>query len=68
MPLTTLDLTYCAGVQNLTPLKDLPLTSLNTPRNRMKGMEVLRRMKSLQAVNGMKAEEFWKKYDTGELK
>jgi len=68
MPLTTLDLTYCAGVQDLTPLKDLPLISLNTPRNRMKGIEVVRRIKSLQAVNGMKAEEFWKKYDAGELK
>lgn len=68
MPLTTLDLTYCGGVQDLTPLKELPLTSLNTPRNNMKGMDVLRRMKSLQALNGMKAEDFWKKYDAGELK
>jgi serine/threonine protein kinase len=67
-PLTSLDLTYCAGVQDLTPLKDLPLTSLNTPRNNMKGIDVLRRMKSLQALNGMKADEFWRKYDAGELK
>jgi serine/threonine protein kinase len=68
MPLTSLDLTYCAGVQDLTPLKDLPLTALNTPRNNMKGIDVLRRMKSLQALNGMKAEEFWRKLDAGELK
>jgi serine/threonine protein kinase len=68
MPLKTLDLTYCAGVQDLTPLADLPLTSLNTPRNRMKGMEAVRRIKSLEAVNGMKAEEFWKKHDAGEFK
>jgi serine/threonine protein kinase len=68
MPLSSLDLTYCAGVHDLTPLKNLPLTSLNTPRNNMKGIEVLRGIKSLQAVNGMKAEEFWKKHNAGELK
>ncbi|MBL8794600.1 MAG: protein kinase [Planctomycetia bacterium] len=67
MPLTSLDLTYCRGVQDLTPLKDLPLTSLNTPKNHMKGLEFIRQMKSLKTLNGLKSEEFWKKYEAGEF-
>jgi len=67
MPLSSLDLTYCAGVQDLTPLKELPLTSLNTPKNNIKGIEVLRQIKSLQTINGIKANEFWKKHDAGEF-
>jgi hypothetical protein len=73
MPLTTLS---CAStpLADLTPLQDVNLTDFFfTPKNINKGMDVLRKMKSLKTVSAragekpLSTEEFWKKYDAGEF-
>ena len=76
MPLTTLNVVFCGKVQDLTPLAGLELQEIClTPKNITKGMDVLRRMKSLKRIGvewhwekNMPAAEFWKRYDAGEFK
>lgn len=60
-------------VTDLTPLDGMALQEINlTPRRITKGMDVLRRMKSLNGIAVDKGrrfppEEFWKRYDAGEF-
>ena len=61
-------------VTDLTPLGDMPLKVLSfTPRAVVKGVEAIRRMKTIQKIGchssiHVEPAEFWKKYDAGELK
>ncbi|MGD0040204.1 MAG: hypothetical protein ABSE84_07300 [Isosphaeraceae bacterium] len=72
MPLDRLDCND-TPVSDLAPLKGANLTVLCfTPRNITKGIDLIRRMKSLKSVGlawGMELppDEFWKKYDAGEF-
>jgi serine/threonine protein kinase len=75
MPLTTLTL-ESSGVRDLTPITEMQLTHVRlTPRSfSREQMDILRRMKSLRRIgidwhenNIWPAEEFWRKYDAGEL-
>jgi hypothetical protein len=67
MPLTTLVLGGCGGITDLTPLEGMRLTQFDPPIPMPnKGAEVIRRMKTVTSINGLPAEEFWKKYDAGE--
>jgi hypothetical protein len=75
MPLKNLHLDGCGQVQDLTPLRNSSLEEFYfTPKNITKGIDGIRRMKSLKkiGINSFEnrffsAEEFWKKYDAGEL-
>jgi hypothetical protein len=78
MPLTYLEILE-TKVTDLTPLTGMQLEALSlTPGNIKKGIEVIRGMKTiatfgvhpkaLRRGEGMKPEEFWKKYDAGEFK
>jgi len=69
--LTTL---FCNNtqVEDLSPLKSLSLTAISlTPQNITQGMDVIRQMKSLEAIGldgtSFSPEDFWKKYDAGEF-
>jgi serine/threonine protein kinase/Leucine-rich repeat (LRR) protein len=68
MPLAELALTGCDRITDLTPLDGMQLIRLRFPVRVKRGVEVLRRMKTLQAINDTAAVEFWKKYDAGEFK
>jgi hypothetical protein len=67
MPLDTLFLERSA-VTDLSPLAGCPLEilsfSLATVTN---GLEVIRRMSTLETINNLEASDFWKKYDAGQL-
>jgi hypothetical protein len=74
MKLAALNLAECP-VRDVTPLQEMNLVELSlTPRNISKGLDGIRRMKSLKAMGNTWAEpnltpaEFWKKYDAGEFK
>lgn len=72
MPLTTLRF-FSTQVSDLSPLDGMKLTQvLLTPKDAMKGLDVIRQMKSLQTIgiggkNIWPPDEFWKKYDAGEF-
>lgn len=73
LPLTTLELRNCDQAKDVTPLADLPLTDVGlSPKTISRGMDVLRRMKSLKTIRVGNAafapDEFWKRYDAGEFK
>jgi hypothetical protein len=63
MPLATLNLTGCKGVSDLTPLANLKLAAIRLPAQEVMGMNALRKMTSLTTINGVSAEDFWKKLD-----
>ncbi len=69
MPLNSLDIQDCGQVTDLTPLKDMKLQGIGlTAKNFTEGqMNMLRRMKTLQTINGFNAGDYWKKYDAGEF-
>jgi len=78
MPLTSLDIAYCSELHDLSQLEGMKLETIAlTARNISKGMDVLRRMKTLKTiatnVGGgtgpvpYPAAEFWQKYDAGEF-
>jgi serine/threonine protein kinase len=73
LPLTVLNLAHCDQLTDLTPLANLGLREVGlSPKSITKGLDVLRRMKSLETVlvDGEKrytADEFWKRYDAGEF-
>jgi serine/threonine protein kinase len=60
-------------VSDVTPLAGMHLLRVwLTPRNIVKGMDVLRQMKSVRFIgvrvqNPLSAEEFWKRYDAGDF-
>jgi hypothetical protein len=74
MPLRALNIMECT-VPDLTPLAGLSLTELYlTPRTISRGMDAVRRMKSLNTIavgflqnDRFTPEEFWKRYDAGEF-
>jgi hypothetical protein len=76
MPLTALYLAHGPQVRDLTPLEGMRLQQivLPGPPALSKGMEVLRRMDSLKAIEfgdiekRFSAAEFWKRYDAGDFK
>jgi hypothetical protein len=58
-----------SNVKDISPLSKCPLETISfTPESITNGMEMLRQKTTLKKIGGMTAEEFWKKYDTGELK
>ena len=66
MPLTDL-LIHESRVRDVAPLKGLRLESLwFSPEMTTNGIDVIRSMDSLVAINRMSASEFWRKYDEGE--
>ena len=67
MSLTLLSLNGCGQVRDLSPLKGVPLAEIELPPQVDRGMGVLRQIKPLEKINGMAADEFWKKYDGGEF-
>jgi len=57
-------------VTDLTPLQGMPLEDIRlTPKNIIKGLEILRDMKSLKTIGtgipAWPAAEFWERYDKG---
>lgn len=68
MSLPELDLRGCERITDLTPLQEMKLTAIQfEPRIVKKGVDVLRKMKSLTKINELPAEAFWKQYDAGEF-
>jgi serine/threonine protein kinase len=68
MPLTFLHLYGCDGVEDLSPLEGAELSDVFLPPHVAKGMDAIRRMKSLKKINNQPADEFWKNYDAAEAK
>jgi internalin A len=76
MPLTRLSLYGCNQLRDLTPLRGMPLQILTlSPRRISKGIEIVRRMKSLKKIGMhwdekqlLPPQEFWKRYDAGDFK
>jgi serine/threonine protein kinase/Leucine-rich repeat (LRR) protein len=72
MPLETLILT-ASDVTDLSPLEGMSLNHFSfTPQRITKGIDVVRRMKSLKTIGTggggeLSPDEFWKKYDAGEF-
>jgi hypothetical protein len=67
MPLKTL---WISGtdVRDVSPLEGVPLESLKVRIECVsKGIEVLKRMKSLERINYDDVERFWERYDSGEF-
>jgi hypothetical protein len=46
----------------------MQLVKVSLPSRVTKGMDVIRRMKSLTRINGQPADEFWKKHDAEQAK
>src|SRR5262249_44088780 len=72
MPLLALNV-LSDGIQDLSPLETTKLTVITMPPKVTRGMDALRRIKSLAKVivvfsGEYPVEEFWKKYDAGEFK
>jgi Leucine-rich repeat (LRR) protein len=73
MPLTRLWIDN-TGITDLTPLQSMPLEDIHlTPKNIVKGLDILRDMKSLKTIGiawdqSWPAAEFWERYDKGEFK
>jgi serine/threonine protein kinase/DNA-directed RNA polymerase subunit RPC12/RpoP len=76
MPLTSANLADCPNIHDLTPLKDMKLTEIYlTPRHITQGIDLLRQMRSLQAIasgagfnDRLAVAEFWKRYEAGEFR
>jgi serine/threonine protein kinase/Leucine-rich repeat (LRR) protein len=73
MPLNRLECSE-TPVYDLSPLEGMNLTTIDfTPKNITKGLDAIRRMKSLKAIgldwrkDKLPPAEFWKKYDAGEF-
>jgi hypothetical protein len=74
MPLERLDMNSC-GVNDVTPLADLPLVEITLSPERIEhGMDSLRKIPTLKqfhvaaGIGRLSADEFWKRYDAGEFK
>ena len=73
LPLTSLDITDCEQITDITPLGNMNLYHLLiTPKRSIKGMDVIRAMKHLETLSfsaeePMSPAEFWKQYDAGEF-
>jgi serine/threonine protein kinase len=68
LPLTSLNVVGCTSLDDLTPLQDMSLTELSfTPRTIARGLEGIRRMKSLVFINNFSVPDFWKRYENGDF-
>jgi hypothetical protein len=67
-PLEFLKVSECGKLTDLSPLAGMPLAEICLPPQVTKGMDALRRMKSLKNINHQPADEFWKKYDAEQAK
>lgn len=63
MPLTSLELLSCPNISDITPLKQLPLRVIHIDFNPERDAKTLRAIKTLQLINGMPPEQFWKEFD-----
>ena len=62
-PLTSLDIRF-TYISDLSPLKHVPLRALFFfPKRIVKGLGILRDMKTLKRINRSPATEFWKRHD-----
>ena len=68
MPLTQLNLNGCKDLHDLTPLAGMKLNSVALPPNVTKGIGIIRSMKSLQTIDGIAPEQFWKLWDASKAK
>ena len=69
MRLSELYFDECPRITDLTPLEGMSLTQIALPIPVPgKGIEAVRRMKTLTKINDLPPDEFWKKYDAGEFK
>lgn len=65
---TALDIRH-TSVTDVTPLANIELHALDfDPLRTTKGIDSLRRMKSLQKINGLGVVEFWSMYDAGKFR
>jgi hypothetical protein len=73
MPLRALGIDSTA-ITDLSSLQGMPLEDIRlTPKNIIKGLDVLREMKSIKTIGidynqAWPAAEFWERYDKGEFK
>ena len=67
MPLTILNLYRCDLVRDLSPLDGMKLSEIWLPPEVARGMNILRRMKTLDNIQAMPAGKFWKEYDAGKF-
>jgi hypothetical protein len=63
MPIEKLHMQECPNLQDLTPLAGMSLKHITLPPRVTKGMDELRKMKTLQSIDDQSAEIFWKKWD-----
>jgi serine/threonine protein kinase len=62
MPLTSLGLA-ATGVRDLSPLAGMKLRSVSILLPVDKGLDILRRMDSVESINGKPPDEFWEQYE-----
>lgn len=68
MPLQSLALNGCDHLTDLAPLQEMKLEAIwFEPRIVKKGVDVVRKIKSLTKIKDRSAEEFWRLYDAGEF-
>ncbi len=70
MPLESLNIQVVDSdkISDLTPLKGMKLKHLVFDADTVtRGMDVIRTMKSLEEINRMPADEFWRKYDARQI-
>jgi serine/threonine protein kinase len=67
MPLTRLALND-TPVKDLNPVSELPLKELSFDFNPERDTELIRKIKTLEIINGKPAAEFWKEVDSAESK
>jgi serine/threonine protein kinase len=65
LPLEHLQLERCLELHDLTPLAGMPLVQITLPPEVTMGLDVLRKMPSLQTIDGRPAAQFWKQRDEG---
>jgi len=66
---TPLESLFCANsrVKDLSPLKDTPLKEIRYFCNPKRDAEVLRSIKTLRKINGLRLAEFWKQVEAGKM-
>jgi serine/threonine protein kinase len=59
MPLQSLGLGGCRRIADLSPLAGMPLVEITLPPQVSSGVDVLRKMATLQSINGQPAAQYW---------
>ncbi|HZZ82256.1 MAG TPA: tetratricopeptide repeat protein, partial [Gemmataceae bacterium] len=62
-PLVGVDLGFCPNLHDLTPLAGMKLTHLSMPPDVTKGIDGIRNMKTLIAIDSMPVQAFWQLWD-----